>query len=71
MKMGIDLEMKSVQLTLDSYWHKLWHSQQITREALSQASRSQSNVENESRLVLRVWKGVQTLLLSISKTLTP
>ncbi len=30
MQMGIDLGMESVQLTLDSYWHKLWHSQQIS-----------------------------------------
>ena len=54
--MGIDLGMESVQVTLDPYWHKLWHSQQITREALDQAIRSQNNVVKESRFVLRVRK---------------
>jgi hypothetical protein len=56
MQMGIDLGMESNQVTLDPYWHKLWHSQQITREALDQAIRSQNNVVKESRFVLRVRK---------------
>ena len=56
MQMGIDLGMESVQVTLDPYWHKLWHSQQITREVLDQAIRSQNNVVKESRFVLRVRK---------------